>query len=71
MTLVYAFCGFIMMSVNMYALPLTSMAVIVMRNKDIPGIVFTQAINLPSAFLCIGVWDIAAILLTKIALKRE
>ncbi len=70
-TLVYAFCGFIMMSVNMYALPLTSMAVIVMRNKDIPGIVFTQAINLPSAFLCIGVWDIAAILLTKIALKRE
>lgn len=42
-----------------------------MRNKDIPGIVFTQAINLPSAFLCIGVWDIAAILLTKITLKRE
>ena len=34
-TLVYAFCGFIFMSLNMYMLPLTSMAVIVMRNKDI------------------------------------
>ncbi len=50
-TLVYAFCGFIFMSLNMYMLPLTSMAVIVMRNKDIPGIVFTQAINIPFVFL--------------------
>lgn len=70
-TLVYAFCGFIFMSLNMYMLPLTSMAVIVMRNKDIPGIVFPQAINIPLAFLCICIWDIAAVLFAKITLKRE
>lgn len=70
-TLVYAFCGFIFMSLNMYMLPLTSMAVIVMRNKDIPGIVFPQAINIPLAFLCICIWGIAAVLLAQITLKRE
>lgn len=70
-TLVYAFCGFIFMSVNMYLLPLTSSAVIVMRNKDIPGIAFTQDINLPLAFLCICVWGIASVLLAKIALKEK
>lgn len=70
-TLVYAFCGFIFMSLNMYMLPLTSMAVIVMRNKDIPRIVFPQAINIPLAFLCICTWDIAAVLFAKITLKRE
>ena len=50
-SLVYAFCGFIFMSVNMYLLPLTSMAVIVMRNKDIPGIAFSQPVNISLAFL--------------------
>lgn len=70
-TLVYAFCGFIFMSVNMYLLPLTSMAVIVMRNKDIPGIAFSQPINIPLAFLCICIWDIAAILLAKFALRER
>lgn len=70
-TLIYAFAGFIFMSFNMYVLPLTSMAVIVMRNKDIPGIAFPQAINIPLAILCISVWGVAAILFAKIALKRE
>ena len=70
-TLVYAFCGFIFMSINMYLLPLTSMAVIVMRNKDIPGIAFSQTINIPMAFLCICIWGIAAVLLAKIALKEK
>lgn len=70
-TLVYAFSGFILMTVNMYLHPLSSMAVIVMRNKDIPGLVFTQAIHIPSAFLCICIWDIAAVILAKIALGRR
>ena len=70
-TLVYAFCGFIFMSIYMYLLPLTSSAVIVMRNKDIPGIVFSQPVNIPLAFLCICVWDIAAVLFAKIALKEK
>jgi bacitracin transport system permease protein len=70
-TLVYVFLGFILMTVNMYLHPLPSMAVIVMRNGDIPGLVFTQAINIPLAFLCICVWNIVAVLLANIALGRR
>ncbi|WP_019639191.1 ABC transporter permease [Paenibacillus fonticola] len=70
-TLVYVFLGFILMTVNMYLHPLSSMAVIVMRNGDIPGLVFTQALNIPLAFLCICVWDIVAVLLANIALGRR
>ncbi|WP_315119649.1 ABC transporter permease [uncultured Clostridium sp.] len=70
-TLVYAFSGFILMTVNMYLHPLSSMAVIVMRNKDIPGLVFTQEINILFAFLCICAWDIIAALLANIALGRR
>lgn len=70
-TLVYAFSGFILMTVNMYLHPLSSMAVIIMRNKDIPGLVFTQEINILFAFLCICAWDIIAVLLANIALGRR
>lgn len=70
-TLVYTFLGFFIMTVNMYLHPLSSMAVIIARNGDIPGIVFTQAINVPLAFICICVWDIAAALLANIALGRR
>ncbi len=70
-TLVYTFLGFILMTVNMYLHPLSSMAIIIMRNGDIPGIVFTQAFNIPLAFLCICVWDIVAVLLANIALGRR
>ncbi|GGG69342.1 ABC transporter permease [Paenibacillus radicis (ex Gao et al. 2016)] len=71
LTLVYAFLGFILMTVNMYIHPLPSMAVIVMRNGDIPGHVFAQSINIPFAFLCICVWGIVAVLLANIALGRR
>lgn len=70
-TLVYVFLGFILMTVNMYLHPLSSMAVFIMRNKDIPGLVYTQAIHLPLAFLCICVWDAAAVLLANLALGRR
>lgn len=70
-TLVYAFCSFILMPVNMYLHPLCSMAGIIMRNKDIPGLTFAQTINVPLAFLCICVWDIIAVLLAKITLERK
>lgn len=70
-TLVYVFLGFILMTVNMYLHPLSNLAVIVMRNGDIPGLVFTQAINIPIAFLCICVWDIVAVLLAYFALRRR
>lgn len=70
-TLVYTLFSFILMTVNMYLHPISSMAVIIMRNKDIPGIVLTQAINIPFAFLSICVWDIIAVLLASIALGRR
>lgn len=69
--LVYAFLGFILMTINMYIHPLSSMSVIVMRNGDIPGLAFTQAININLALLCICVWDITAILIANVALKRR
>jgi bacitracin transport system permease protein len=70
-TLVYAFFGFFLMPVNMYLHPLSSMSVIIMRNGDIPGLVSTQAINIPFAFLSILVWDIVAVLFAYIALARR
>lgn len=68
-TLVYTFLGFILLMVNMYLHPLSSMTAIVMR--DIPGIVLTQELNIPAAFLCIGVWAIASALLANIALGKR
>ena len=44
--------------VNMYLHPLSSMTAIVMY--DIPGVVFDQPLNIPAAFLCIGVWAAAS-----------
>lgn len=70
-TLVYAFFGFFLMGVNMYLHPITSTATIIMRNGDIPGLEFTQAINIPLAILCICVWDIAATLFARISLGRK
>lgn len=71
MTLIYSFLGFFIMSVNMYLHPLSSLSVIIARNGDIPGLAFTQAINVPLAFLCIFVWDIAAVLLANITLGKR
>lgn len=70
-TIVYTFLGFIMMMVNMYLHPLSSMEVVLMRNGDIPGVVLNQAINVPLACLCIGAWDIAAVLLAVTALGKR
>lgn len=70
-TLVYAFFAIFIMPVNTYIHPLTSMEVIVMRNNDIPGIMWPQGINVPLAFLCIFVWDIIAVFFANMALKRS
>lgn len=71
LALIYTFFGFFIISVNMYLHPLSSIAVIINRNRDIPGIVFTQAVNIPLAFLCIGVWGIVAVLFANISLGRR
>ena len=70
-TLIYVFLGFILMGINEYLHPLTSAAVIIMRNGDMPGVIFTQAINLSAAFLCICIWDITTVLLAVISLRKK
>lgn len=69
--LVYVFLGVMIPMINMYLHPLSSASVILSRNGDIPGIAFAQAVNIPAAFLCIGIWDIAAVLLAGLSLKRR
>lgn len=68
-TLVYTFLGFILLMVNMYINPLSSTTAIFMR--DIPGVILTQSVNIPLAFLCIGIWDIASVFLVNVALGRR
>ena len=53
----------------MYLHPLSSMTAIVMY--DIPGAVFDQPLNIPAAFLCIGVWAAASAVLANVALVRR
>ena len=65
-TLIYTFLGFILLMVNMYLHPLSSMTAIVMR--DIPGVVLKQELNITAAFLCIGIWGVASSVLANIAL---
>ena len=69
LTLIYTFLGFILLMVNMYLHPLSSMTAIVMY--DIPGVVFDQPLNIPAAFLCIGVWAAASAVLANVALVRR
>lgn len=68
-TIVYTFFGFILLMVNMYLHPLSGVTVIV--SHDIPGVVFRQAANIPLAYICIGLWDIASVCLAYIALVRR
>lgn len=68
-TLVYTFFGFILMMVNMYLHPLSGMTAIIMR--DVSGVVLAQTLNVPAAFLCIGVWDIVSVFLANIALNNR
>lgn len=69
LTLIYTFLGFILLMVNMYLHPLSSMTAIVMR--DIPGVVLKQELNIAAAFLCIGIWGVASSVLANIALCRR
>lgn len=70
-TLIYALLGFFLMNTNIYLHPICSTAAIIIRNSDIPGLGFSQSINVPFAFLCIAIWDIVFILPANIALKRK
>ena len=69
--LVYIFFGFFIMSVNMYLHPLSGIAVIIARDGEIPGLALMQAAHVPLALLCFCVWDVAAVILAKITLRRK
>lgn len=68
-SLVYVFLGFILLMVNMYLHPLSSMVAIVLR--DIPDVVLAQALNIPAAFLSIFVWGAGSVLLAVLGLDRR
>lgn len=68
-TLVYTFLGFILLMVNLYLHPLSSVTAVIMR--DIPGVVLTQPPYIPAAFLCIAVWGMVSLLLTVFVLKKR
>lgn len=68
-TLIYTFLGFILLMVNMYIHPLSSMTAIVMR--DIPGVIWNQEPDMKAAFLCIGLWSIASSAFANAALHRR
>lgn len=69
MTIVYTFLGFILLMVNMYFHPLSSMTAILMRN--IPGIVMIEPVHLGKAFLCIGIWATVSIVWSKFMLTKR
>ena len=68
-TLVYTFLGFILLMVNMYLHPLSSMSAIVMR--DIPGVVLAQTLNIPAALICITIWCAGSVVLAILALGKR
>lgn len=68
-TLVYTFLGFILLMINMYVHPLSSMTAIVIKNM--PDVVMKQPIELKNAFLCIGIWGVASIICADIALRKR
>jgi bacitracin transport system permease protein len=70
-SLIYTFFGFFLMTVNEYLHPLNSAAVIIMGNTGMPGVTFTQAVNLPKAFLCICIWDVFAVLLAAVSVRKK
>lgn len=71
MTVVYALAGFFLMPVNMYVHPITSMGAILIRKKDISGLLVTQESCVGKAVLCIFVWDIISFGLVKYQLSKR
>lgn len=69
MTLVYTFLGFILLMVNMYLHPLSSISALI--DRDIPGVILNQPLSIPLAFLCIGLWGVGASIFAIVSLTRR
>ncbi|WIV11875.1 ABC transporter permease [Proteiniborus sp. MB09-C3] len=68
-TIVYTFLGFILLMINMYIHPLSSMTAILVRN--IQGVDLIAPIHLGKAFLCIGIWGIVSTVWANCMLKKR
>lgn len=66
-TLLYTFSGFILLMVNPHLHPLSSAVALVVRN--IPGVTFSQSLNITMAFFCIGLWDLISFSSSYMILK--
>ena len=68
-TLLYAFLGFVLLMVNMYLHPLSSVSAIVTHN--IPGVVLPHELNICAASISIIIWAVASLLLANMALGKK
>ena len=71
MTLVYIFLGFFITPMNMYLHPISSISAFIASSGKIPGLTFTQEINLFWMVLCIFCWDALSVLLAHFSLSRR
>ena len=67
--LLYTFLGFILLMVNMYLHPLSSMSAIV--SHDIPGVSLPQEPKILLASICIFLWGIVSLVLANVVLRNR
>lgn len=68
-TIIYAFLGFIILMVDMYIHPVSSVVAIILQ--DVEGVVLDQPVQTAKAFLCIGIWGTASAIYAMVALKKR
>lgn len=71
MTLVYIFLGFFITPINMYLHPVSSISAVLASSGKIPGLTFTQEINLFWMMLCILCWGALSVFLAHFSLNRR
>ena len=71
LTLLYVFASFFITPINMYLHPLSGVSVIISRKGDIPGLAFSQAVNVRLALLCILVWGAFSVVIANMTLGRK
>ncbi len=69
LSIVYAFSGFILLMVNMYVHPLSSVTAIVLRG--VSKVILPEEINIIKAIFCISIWVVASMGITIHLLKRR
>ncbi len=68
-TILYVFVGFILLMVNAYIHPISSMTAIWM--KDVPGVTLNQVFSYPASVTCVLVWCVIFICLMNFILNKR